>query len=183
MKKGIKIFLIALAALFGVLLIGFQWMKSNTKKLSPEQHFSASIDGLDVHIFYSSPSMRGRSIFGEVVPYGTTWRTGANEPTTISFSNAVLVNGEPLKAGKYTLWTIPEPEHWHVMFNAGDYPWGSDWGGKAAHQPDKDVLRTTAVVQYTKTAAEQLRIEVMPDPLRLEIQWEYSLISLPLSQP
>jgi hypothetical protein len=65
-------------------------------------------------------------IFGGLVPYGEVWRTGANEATTFTTNQDLLVDGSFLAAGKYTLWTIPGPESWKVIFNSKMYPWGID---------------------------------------------------------
>src|SRR5690606_27838717 len=75
-------------------------------------------------ITYSQPHKKGREIFGELVPYGKVWRTGANEATEITISKAIQVNGTLLKAGTYTLFTIPNKAQWTIIINQGVGLWG-----------------------------------------------------------
>jgi hypothetical protein len=70
----------------------------------------------DVEIVYSRPSARGRAVFGNLVPFGELWRTGANENTIITFSDDVIIDGKSLKKGKYALYTIPNIQSWEVIF-------------------------------------------------------------------
>ena len=76
-------------------------------------------------VTYGRPSMRGRTIFGDLVSYDALWRTGANEATTITFSDDVMIEGQPLEAGTYSLFTIPGTEAWTVVFNKVAEQWGS----------------------------------------------------------
>ena len=86
----------------------------------------------DVEVVYNRPVARGRAIFGSLVPYGRTWHPGADSATTISFSTDVTVNNEPLAAGSYTLWAIPEQSEWTIVFSRAvgiwhtPYPSGQD---------------------------------------------------------
>ena len=93
----------------------------------------------DVTITYSRPSARGRQIFGGLVPYGQVWRTGANEATTISFSDDVTINGQALPKGTYSLHTIPGKDSWTIIFNKVADQWGS-----FNYDQAKDALRVTA---------------------------------------
>ena len=97
----------------------------------------------DVTITYSRPGVKGRVIWGGLVPYDAVWRTGANEATIISFSTDVKVNGQPLKAGTYSLHTIPTSSEWTVIFNTKADQWGS--------------------YSYSDSA-DALRIKVKPQP-------------------
>src|SRR5262245_4197596 len=78
----------------------------------------------DVTITYSRPGVKGRVIWGGLVPYDAVWRTGANEATTITFSTDVKVNAQPLKAGTYSLHSIPSKNEWTVIFNTQADQWG-----------------------------------------------------------
>jgi len=84
------------------------------------QDFSTSF----IEIKYSRPAMRGRTIFGDLVPYGSVWRTGANAATNVTFGEDVEVNGHKIKAGAYALYTIPGKEEWKVIFNTDTKNWG-----------------------------------------------------------
>lgn len=70
-----------------------------------------------IEITYDRPVARGRDLFGGIVPFGEIWNPGANDATAISFSRDVSVNGNPLPAGRYSLWAIPDPNRWTIVFN------------------------------------------------------------------
>lgn len=86
---------------------------------------SGTIDGVEVSITYGRPRVRGRTIWGELVPFGEVWRTGADEATTITFFQDVLIEGEVLAAGTYGLFTVPTPGSWTVIFNRVANQWGA----------------------------------------------------------
>src|SRR3970040_3180287 len=77
----------------------------------------------DVEVVYSRPSARGRAVFGNLVPFGKLWRTGANENTTISFSDDVIIGGKTLKKGKYEIYTIPNIGCWEVIYYSHNDTW------------------------------------------------------------
>ena len=108
----------------------------------------------EVSIDYSRPSKRGRVIFGNVVPYGELWRTGANANTTIQFSDEVVVDGQKLKAGKYAIFTIPEKDHWQVFF----YEETGNWGNQVKWDESKIAAKTTVKVQTLATTQESFSI-------------------------
>ena len=83
------------------------------------------IDGVDVTIDYGRPRVRGREIWGDLVPFDRVWRTGADETTTIEFSDDVTVEGEALPAGRYGLFTVPSENSWTVIFNNTPEQWGA----------------------------------------------------------
>src|ERR1051326_7049375 len=90
----------------------------------------------DVTITYSRPGVKGRRIFGGLVPFGKVWRTGANEATTIAISDDVSINGKPLAKGTYSLHTIPTEGEWTLIFNKTADQWGS-----YSYDEKQDVLR------------------------------------------
>ncbi len=93
-------------------------------RVSPNAAVSQTIGTTEVRIAYGRPSVRERDIFGGLVPHDSTWRTGANEATTITFSSDVEVEGRPLEAGTYSLFTIPAREAWTIIFNTNPGQWG-----------------------------------------------------------
>lgn len=104
---------------------------------SPRASISQTIGLTEVSVDYHTPSVRGREIWGKLVPYGQVWRTGANEATTVTFSDDVVVQGEKLKAGTYSLFTIPEThDNWTIIFNREPKQWGA-----FEYKPDLDELR------------------------------------------
>ena len=87
-------------------------------QVSPKAVIKQTIGLTDITINYHSPGVKGRAIWGNLVPYGQVWRCGANEATLISFTDDVKINGEPLAAGTYSLYTLPESANkWLVIFN------------------------------------------------------------------
>ena len=110
----------------------------------------------DVEIEFSRPGVKDRTIWGELVPYGEVWRTGANNPTTISFSTDVMINGEALPAGKYAIHTLPGESEWQIMFN-------TDWDkGGTTYEAEKDALKITVKPMMTDEHMERMAFE-MPE--------------------
>jgi Protein of unknown function (DUF2911) len=105
-------------------------------RVSQKATVSQRIGLTDVTITYSRPGVKGRPIWGGLVPYNEVWRTGANEATTISVSDDVKINGQPLPAGSYSLHTIPGKDSWTIIFNKVDKQWGS-----FKYDKSKDALR------------------------------------------
>ena len=94
-------------------------------RTSPNAAVAQTVGVAEVRITYGRPSARGRTIFGDLVPYGEVWRTGANEATTITFSGDAAVEGQPLAAGTYGLFTVPGKESWTIVFNEQPEQWGA----------------------------------------------------------
>src|SRR5438093_9057197 len=113
-----------------------------TPRASQKQVVTQTVGFTDVTITYSRPGVKGRPIWGALVPYDKVWRTGANEATTISFSDDVTINGQALPKGTYSLHTIPGKDEWTVVFNNTANQWGS-----FNYDPTKDALRVKAKPQ------------------------------------
>lgn len=105
-------------------------------QVSPGASVKQTIGLNDVAITYSRPGVKGRKIWGGLVPYGSVWRTGANAATSIQFTEDVLVEGQPLPAGTYSLHTIPGEKEWTIIFNKEANQWGS-----YSYEAAKDALR------------------------------------------
>lgn len=99
---------------------------------------TGTVDGVSVTLEYGRPNVKGRTIWGGLVPYGKVWRTGADEATTITFSQDVMVEGQKLAAGTYGLFTIPGEKEWTVIFNQVADQWGA-----FGYDSGKDALRVT----------------------------------------
>lgn len=112
--------------------------RKEEKRPSPLAADSTTIEGVKITIDYSSPGVKKRKIWGELVPYGEIWRTGANKATHLSTSADILVNGQKLEAGKYAIFTIPTDSTWTVLFNSEWDQWGA-----YNYDPTKDALRLT----------------------------------------
>jgi hypothetical protein len=119
-----------------------------------------AVDGVAVTIEYGRPNVKGRQIWGALVPYGSVWRTGADEATAITFAEDVRVEGERLAAGTYGLFTIPGESEWTVIFNKV-----ADFGYEAA----QDALRVTVTPQ----SAEHVEsLEFALDGSEVVLRWE-----------
>lgn len=111
--------------LLGTLPTHAQERENVVPRVSPNATVSQTIGVTTVEISYGRPSVRERDIFGGLVPFGEVWRTGANEATTITFSTPVQIQGKPLDAGTYGLFTTPGPDTWTVIFNEEANQWGA----------------------------------------------------------
>ncbi|NMH86178.1 DUF2911 domain-containing protein [Flavivirga algicola] len=116
-----KLLFIALAFVFSLNMNA----QVKTPQPSPFSKQEQKVGLTDVSIEYSRPNMRGRTIFGDLVPYGKFWRTGANKNTTITFSDDVIIDGQTLKAGAYAIFVKPNTESWDVVFYADTNNWGT----------------------------------------------------------
>ncbi|MDX1638240.1 MAG: DUF2911 domain-containing protein [Balneolaceae bacterium] len=125
MNKLLLSLLLTAALLFSVSHQSVAQDRANEARVSPNASVSQSIGTTNVTILYGRPSVKGRNVFGGLEPYGEVWRTGANEATTITFSDDVLIEGEKLEAGTYGLFTVPGKEDWVVIFNNVPNQWGA----------------------------------------------------------
>lgn len=123
----------------------------------------------DITINYCRPLVGGREIWGKAVPYGRVWRSGANENTTISFTDDVSVEGKPLPAGTYGLHTIPNADQWTIIFSKNSTSWGS-----FSYDEKEDALRVS-VKPHTAEFTEALAYtfdEPKPDSVAATLRWE-----------
>src|SRR5437588_7364113 len=104
---------------------GSQPTKLNIPRVSQRASVTQRIGLTDITITYHRPAVGGREIWGKTVPYGKVWRAGANENTTITFTDDVTVEGKPLGAGTYGLHTIPDKDQWAIIFSKNSTSWGS----------------------------------------------------------
>src|SRR6185369_4058509 len=100
--------------------------KSKQPPLSPPAHTETTINGKKVSIDYSAPSMRGRKIMGELVPFGQVWRTGANSATTLKTETDLLIGGQKVPAGTYTIYSLPGENDWQLIINKQTSQWGTE---------------------------------------------------------
>ena len=138
-------------------------------RVSQKSSLMQTIGTTDMTITYSRPGVKGRKVWGTLVPYGQVWRTGANEATTIAFSDDVTINGQPLKAGTYSLHTIPGEKEWTLIFNSVANQWGS-----YSYDATKDALRVKAT-PATASFVEWLTFEVpmlSTDQATVSLRWE-----------
>lgn len=148
----------------------------NTPAPSPASHVEQMIGLSKVTLDYSRPSARGRKVFGELVPYGEVWRTGANASTDITFSDDVMLNGNKVPAGKYALYTIPGEKEWTIIIYKNTELWGS--GG---YDSADDLVRFTVEPMNVPMKYETFTIAFtdMADrtSATLNIMWENTIAS------
>lgn len=137
---------------------------------SPECTLKQTVGLTKFEIVYSRPGVKGRPIFGGLVPYGEVWRTGANNATKITFDTPVKFEGSEVPAGTYALFTIPGENEWTIIINKGAQQWGA-----FQYDQKQDVVRVTAQPRKLNEHIETLAIEfnrIKDDSALLEIVWD-----------
>ncbi len=152
--KATKLFIL-LSVLFFGLHASLHAQREKSKRPSPPAQAAVTLGELTIAIDYSQPAVKGREIWGTLVPYGQVWRTGANEATTIDLNADVLINGKNLPAGKYSLFTIPGENEWTFIFNKVPNQWGAYNYNQA-----EDALRVTATPGKSPSFVEQMTFEI-----------------------
>ena len=172
MKKN-NLFIIALLAVFTL------QAQIETPQPSTSQKIEQVVGLTNVTIEYARPSMKGRKVFGDLVPFEKVWRTGANANTKITFSDDVMINDTTLKAGSYAIYTKPSFKSWEVYFYTDTNNWGvpSDW--------DTNKIAATAVVEAFPLPidVETFTIsidDVENDKANLGIMWERTYVAVPI---
>lgn len=172
---------IMLTAVFAFATLAMQ-AQVKTPQASPSTKIEQVVGLTDVEIDYSRPSTKGRTVYGELVPYGKLWRTGANANTTITFSEDVIIDGKTLKKGKYALYTLPKADSWDVIFYADTDNWGlpENWDDA------KVALRTTVKPETLNRKVETFTIavnNVENDSAFLELSWEKTIVAVKFEVP
>jgi hypothetical protein len=129
-------------------------------------------------IVYSQPHKRGREIFGKTVPYNQVWRTGANETTEITITKDILINNQPLKAGTYSLLTIPSKGNWTIIVNSDVGMWGS-----YNYNIKQDILRFDVSVEtLTEVVYEPftILIDQKTDKATISLLWDKTKVTFPI---
>ena len=121
---SIKVILLSVL-LIGILSITSYSQKKEEVRLSPKALVEQTVGYTEVKIEYNRPGVKGRSIWGSLVPYNTVWRAGANEATKITFTTDVKIDGKKLKAGSYSFFAIPTEKTWTLIFNKVADQWGA----------------------------------------------------------
>lgn len=150
-----------------------------TLKLRPSPLAISSVRYKDhyLKITYSQPQKRKRKIFGELVPFGQVWRTGANEATEITTTRDILIDSTLLKAGTYSLFTIPERDKWTIIINSDVGLWGA-----YNYNPQKDLWRFDVPVQSSDETYEPFTIilDHRNELADLLIVWDDTKVSIPI---
>ncbi len=148
---------------------------------SPMSKLEQTVGLTDVAIEYSRPSMKGRTIYGDLVPYGTMWRTGANASTKVSFSEDVTVGGQELKKGDYALYTIPGEAEWTIVFHKNLDHWGV---GGDKYNEEEDAVRFTVEPSKIGHSVETFTIgvnDLKADGANIDLTWANTKVTIPLA--
>ena len=164
--------------LVGVLLLSTQTLAQiQLPAASPAATVAQAVGLATVSVEYSRPALKGRTMFGDQLPYGKVWRTGADRSTKFTVSDQILINGNSLPAGSYGLFTIPGPTEWVIIFNKDAI--GS---GAFNYKPENDLIRVRVNAQKT-APTEYFTIEFTdftPTTANLSLRWETTEVKLPL---
>jgi hypothetical protein len=170
MKKNI-ISKTLLLTFIGLLMTSLIWAQGDkSKRPSPPATATGKVMGANITIDYSSPAVKGRKIWGGLVPYNAVWRAGANEATLFTTDKAIKVEGKSLPAGKYSLYAIPGETEWVIIFNSQTGQWGVKNDESTTEDPAKDVLRVT--VKPEKSSAFNERMKFVVDKRGFDLEWE-----------
>lgn len=153
-----------------------------TPQPSPKSTITQVVGLTNVEIVYSRPSAKGRDVFNNLVPYGKLWRTGANENTTISFSDDVVIDGKTLPKGKYALFTIPRADNWEIFF----YTALDNWGNPENWDETKVALKTTVKSEHIDRLVESFTIGINNldnNFAHLELSWEKTIVAIKFEVP
>jgi hypothetical protein len=147
-------------------------MENKSNRVSPPATAADTIDENMVTINYGSPKVKGRVIWGDLVPYSEVWRTGANEATTIEFTKDVFIEKQPLTKGVYALFTIPAENEWTIIFSTNNKQWGAFKYNEA-----EDALRIKIKPSATDSLYEDMLFTVLPDAVKnsagvVQFNWE-----------
>ncbi len=168
-----------LIAAFAVCTLFTADAQLKTPAPSPTQTIKQDFGLSAVELSYSRPAMKGRKVFGDLVPFGKVWRTGANQATTLTFGEEVMIGGKKIPAGKYGLLSIPDKNSWTLIISKQ-----TDVTSPTAYKEDMDVVRVTAETMKMKDNVESFTMQfadVKPNSCALHIMWEGTAVALPIT--
>lgn len=172
-----KTFIIAL--LFAAFSLNAQ---VETPQPSPRNTTEQMVGLTKITLDYSRPSLKGRDIFGALIPYGKLWRTGANQNTTITTKDAITIEGKKLAAGEYALYTIPGKDTWEVIF----YSSTKNWGLPGEWNKSKEALRVTVKAEKMNYTMESFTImldNLSNDSAIMRIMWQNTMVPVAITTP
>ena len=173
-----KLFFIALTLVFSFSMNA----QVQTPQPSPFSKVEQKVGLTDITFEYSRPGVKGRTIFGDLVPYGKLWRAGANKNTQITFSTDVTIDGQEVKAGTYAIFVTPTAESWEVVF----YSDANNWGTPRNWDDSKVAAKVTAKVHEVPFNIETYTIDINQitnSGANLEFIWEKTWVGVPFTVP
>lgn len=160
-----------------VFLSGFS-QQYNVPVLSPRQVVDQQFSISKIVIDYGRPAMKGRTVFGDLVPFGQVWRAGANEASKITFGQDVLFGGQKVKKGTYALYIVPQEKEWKVILNKGVNNWGA-----YTYEAKDDVASTTVPVMATTGKTERFTInfvDISDEKINMVMEWDNTKAVVPV---
>jgi len=167
------------AVILALCALSFGQQDKSKRPSPPAQAQCKFSDGKTITVDYSSPRMKGRKIFGDLVPYGQVWRTGANEATTFVTTGGLSASGRDIPAGNYTIFTVPEESKWTLIVNKKT----GEWGIPYKYESD-ELVRVPMSVSKTSAPVENFTISFDQggDSCTMKISWEQTEASVQFSQ-
>lgn len=165
-------------ALLSCSLLGFS--QFNVPIASPKQKVEQQFSMTKISVEYGRPGVKGRKVFGELVPFGKVWRAGANSATKVTFEQNVNIGGKDLTAGSYALFVIPMEKEWKVMLNKDANQWGA-----YTYDEKLNVAEFTVPVQKMADKQEWFEIAVSPVDIHsaeMLIKWDMTKVSIPIKE-
>lgn len=165
-------------SVFAFILLTSSEAQLRTPAPSPGQTIKQDFGIGSIELSYSRPGMKGRKIFGDLVPYGKVWRTGANSATTINFSDDIIIGGQNVPAGKYGLLTIPDKDNWTIIITKQ-----LDVTSPAAYKQEMDVVRVKAKTMKIDETVETFTMQfanIKPSSCDLLVRWDNTVVALPI---
>jgi len=171
--------IVALVCILAVCALASAQQDKSKRPSPPAQAQCKFSDSKMITIEYSSPRMKGRKIFGGLVPYGEVWRTGANEATTFITNADLTVGGKDVPAGKYTIFTVPEQDKWTLILNKHTGEWGIPYNYQS-----EELARIPMQVSKTASPVENFTINFQQGggECTLQMSWENTQASVKLSE-
>jgi hypothetical protein len=178
MKKHINLLI------FSIIFVVFSTNTSISQQIrmpspSPSATLEQRVGLTDITLEYSRPGVKGRTIFGDLVPFDKIWRTGANMASKITFSDDVKIEGKDLQAGSYALFTIPGRDKWTVIFSSNP-----DQSGLAQYKESEDVLRVSVIPEKTDRKMETFTIginDITDSGATLWIMWDHTAVPVDIA--
>lgn len=163
---------------------GMWGLRKYTKSFSPEAVAETAINGVKVKVTYGKPSKKGRLIFGReqdkaLLPYGKVWRTGANEATLIELPEDVIMGGKPVKAGTYSLFSVPGQSSWNIILNSETGQWGTEYND------GKNIMKVEVPIRIRPSVQEMFNIyfEEIPNGVNMVLSWDQTEALVSFTHP
>jgi len=183
MRRFIILTGVGIALILLVLAVSRYYIRKEKKSYSPEDRIEFSKGTLDITLFYNRPFKKNREIFGSLVPYNEIWRTGANEATIFETNENLIFEGKTLRAGTYSLWTIPRQDTWTIIFNSEHGQWGINSKGEPNRDASRDALTVDVPAMRQDRVFEQFTIsfETVGEDIEMVLMWDKTLVAVPFS--